>query len=222
VQDVIAHLTSTNQFWAGSIAAGARGAPTRFLADFDPVATPAQLVDAVRSWTPAETLERFRRSNDKLRAVVEALDDAAWSLPAEAPPGHIAIRLLALHALWDSWVHERDIALPLGVEPVVEPDEVTGALVYVAALAPVFAVTNGVRRTGSLQVTATDPDTRFVVDVAGTVAVHAGPAQAGAVTLTGPAVDLVEGLSLRGPLPAVADDDRWLLDGLAEVFDQRV
>ena len=223
VQDVIAHLTSTNQFWAGSIQAGAGGEPTRFLTDFDPVATPAQLVDGARSWTPAETLQRFLRSNGHLRATVEALDEPAWSLPAEAPPGHLAIRLVALHALWDSWVHERDIALPIGLEPVVEPDEVSAALVYAAALSPAFAAANGVAQTGALEVTATDPDTRFVVEVAGTVTVHEGAAPAGAVVLRGPAVDLVEGLSLRAPFAPVVDDDkRWLLGGLAQVFDQAV
>jgi uncharacterized protein (TIGR03083 family) len=223
VQDVISHLTSTNQFFAASITAGAGGTPTRVLTDFDPVATPALLVDAVRSWTPTETLERFRRSNAKLRAAVEGLDEVAWSLPAEAPPGHIAIRLVAMHALWDSWVHERDIALPLGLEPAVEPDEVAAALVYVAAVGPVFAVANGAARKGALEVVAQDPTVRFVVDVTEHVVIHADGAPAGAVTLTGPAVDLVEGLSLRTPFsPAIADADRWLLGGLAEVFDQRV
>jgi uncharacterized protein (TIGR03083 family) len=223
VQDVIAHLTSTNQFWTASITAGAAGAPTRVLVDFDPVATPALLVDAVRSWTPEETLRRFRRSNDQLRAAVEALDDAGWSLPAEAPPGHIAIRLVALHALWDAWVHERDIALPLGMDPVVEADEVIGSLVYVAAVAPVFAIANGTARTGALEVVATGPDARFVVEVADRVVVHAGPAPAGAATVTGPAVELLEGLSLRAPFtPGVDEADRWLLTGLADVFDQQV
>ena len=38
--------------------------------------------------------------------------------------------------------------------------------------------------------------------------------------LAGDAVTLVEGLSFRGPLDhALADEDRWLLGGLAEVFD---
>ena len=31
------------------------------------------------------------------------------------------MRLLASHALWDGWVHERDIALPLGLTPPEEP-----------------------------------------------------------------------------------------------------
>lgn len=44
-RDVIVHLDSTNAFWAYSIVAGLRGEPTQLLATFDPVASPAELVD---------------------------------------------------------------------------------------------------------------------------------------------------------------------------------
>ena len=39
-RDVIVHLDSTNSFWSFSIGAGVAGSPTRFLATFDPVASP--------------------------------------------------------------------------------------------------------------------------------------------------------------------------------------
>ena len=57
VQDVVAHLASTNDFWAYSIRSGAAGAPTELLATFDPVATPAQLAERERGRPPAEILE---------------------------------------------------------------------------------------------------------------------------------------------------------------------
>jgi hypothetical protein len=70
-------------------------------------------------------------------------------------------------------------------------------------------------------VEATDPDVRFVVEVADSVVVRAADAPAGALRLTGPAVELVEALCFRVPLScAVSDDQRWLLSGLAEVFDR--
>ena len=59
VQDVITHLVSTNGFWALSIQAGLAGEPTRFLGAFDPVASPAQLVDQVQGTPVAETLEQL-------------------------------------------------------------------------------------------------------------------------------------------------------------------
>jgi uncharacterized protein (TIGR03083 family) len=227
VQDVVAHLTTTNQFWAVSVTSARAGAPTRFLEGFDPVVVPAQMVDDARSWTPAQTLDRFTRSNQDLADAVAGLDADGWARPAEAPPGHLSIRLVAMHALWDAWIHERDIVLPLGLDPVHQPDEIAGALAYVAALGPAFLALNGSTRAATIDVAATDPDLHLVVEVGATVLIHDGSpfslpaADAPRVTLAGPAVDLVEGLSFRVPLnPSLDPDDRWVLGDLGRVFDQ--
>jgi uncharacterized protein (TIGR03083 family) len=220
-QDVVAHLVVTNQFWDFSMKAGLAGEPTRVLATFDPVASPAQMVEQVRSRTPAETLAQFVESNDAFLGTVATIADDQWATVAEAPPGHVALRAVALHALWDAWVHERDVALPLGIEAAEEPDEVAGSLQYAAALSPTFLATNGSVRTGHLSVRATDPDVSFVVAAGPTVTVSDGTLPSdGALVLAGPAVALTEALSLRRPLEQpVATSDRWLLEGLAEVFD---
>ena len=221
-QDVVAHLISTNGFWTLSIRSGLEGQPTRFLDGFDPKASPAALAEAARGTPWSTTLEQFVASNDELAATIEKLDDAGWSTPAEAPPGHIAVRAVAHHALWDSWVHERDIVLPLGLPAVDEPDEVAACLRYAAALGPSFGVAKGEGHTGTLAVEVTDPDLTVVVDVGpDAIHVHSGPVPADAtLVLRGSAVDLVEALSIRGPLgQEVPDDARWLLAGLAEVFE---
>lgn len=221
VQDVIAHLVSTNQFWALSIGAALGGRPTRFLGTFDPVTSPVELVEAARSQPHADVLDHFVETNEAIADAIAELDDNGWTTLAEAPPGHVPLRAVALHALWDSWIHERDIVLPLGLTPVEEPDEIAGCLGYGAALSPAFAVAGGSTRRGAIAVDATDPDTRFVVEVGESVVVRAGDAPADALRLTGPAVELVEGLGFRVPLPCpVADDHKWLLSGLAEVFDR--
>jgi uncharacterized protein (TIGR03083 family) len=221
VQDVTAHLVSTNQFWAFSIGAALGGEPTRFLTAFDPVTSPVALVGAARSQSSAEVLDRFVETNEAIAGAIAELDDDGWSTLGEAPPGHVPLRAVAMHALWDSWTHERDIVLPLGLDPVEEPDEIIGCLGYGAALSPAFAVARGSTRQGAIAVEATDPGVRFVVDVGESVVVHAGDAPADALRLTGPAVELTEALSFRVPLPcSVADDHQWLLDGLAEVFDR--
>lgn len=223
VQDVIAHVISVNQFWAFSIGAALGGEPTRFLTSFDPVTTTVELVDAVRSQSTSETLDRFVETNEAIADAIADLDADGWSTLAEAPPGHIPLRAVALHALWDAWIHERDIVLPLGLTPVEEPDEIAGCLGYVAALSPAFAVAAGSSRRGAIAVDASEPDVRFVVDVGESVVVRAGEAPAGALHLTGPAVGLVEALSFRGPLPCpVADEHRWLLSGLGGVFEQEL
>jgi uncharacterized protein (TIGR03083 family) len=48
VKDVVAHLVGINELWEHSVIGGRDGVPTRLFATFDPVVTPAQLVDAVR------------------------------------------------------------------------------------------------------------------------------------------------------------------------------
>jgi uncharacterized protein (TIGR03083 family) len=221
VQDVIAHLIGTNQYWTVSIAGGLKGEPTRYLDGFDPVATPAQMVDGLRSMSPADVLAQYLASIEQLAEVLVGLGAANWSMVAEAPPGHIAIRAVALHALWDAWTHERDVCLPLGSRPPAEPDEIAGCLYYCAAIGPTLAATQGSTRDGALAVVATDPTLSFVVRTGSTVRVTDGPAPDGVARLAGDAVALVEGLTFRAPLEhGLAAEHEWLLGGLDQAFDR--
>jgi uncharacterized protein (TIGR03083 family) len=222
VQDVVSHLVGTNQFWTLSIGAGLAGTPTRFLATFDPVATPAQMVEQTRALKPSEVLEQFGASVDELAGAVEGLDPSKLSTIGEAPPGHVPLTAVLLHALWDAWIHERDILLPLGLSQPCEDDEVRGCLVYSAGLGPAFAAMSGSTREGTLVVEATDPDTTVVVEAGPTVTVRIGsPPAAEAARLTGAAADLVEAFSFRGPYPEpLGDEHAWLLGGLDAVFDR--
>lgn len=217
VQDVIAHLIGTNDFWRMSIDAGVQGSPTRFLEGFDPKATPAAMVDGMRGMTPAETLARHSASSTALCETVAELDGSGWASLAETPPGLLPNRLLAHHGLWDAWVHERDVALSIGVTPAEEADEIVASLRYSAALGPAFALRHGHR--GALVIETTDPVARVVVEVGDTVRVHDGPAPDGALVLRGDAVELLEAISVRRPLgQSVPDDQAWLVVGLAEAF----
>jgi len=221
VQDVVTHLIGTNQFWAISVGSGLAGEPTRFLATFDPVETPARMVADAAGQSPAETLAAFTETNEALLALVEGLGDDEFALFAEAPPGHVPIRQVADHALWDSWVHERDIFLPLGRTPAEEPDEVVASLRYVSVLAPGLGLMYGIVNGGDTSIEAVDLEERFVVSVADDqVRVHAGPPADGAAVVEGEGVELVELLSVRdtgNPVPpAVAS----IMEGLARVFGQ--
>jgi uncharacterized protein (TIGR03083 family) len=220
VQDVVAHIVGVNRFWHASLLAGLAGAPTRILAGFDPATTPPLLVAPMRALTPRELLDQFVSSNDAFLAIVAELDNSGWALLAESPAGHVPIRLLACHALWDCWVHERDIALPLGLNPATEPDEVGSCLRYAAALSPALSIGSGQTFADVFAVEASDPDVCFVLDVTDSVAVHDGTTPRDAPCLRGDAVTLVESLSIRRPLPSSAPPE-WvkLLGGLADVFD---
>jgi uncharacterized protein (TIGR03083 family) len=221
VQDVVLHLISTNQFWTFSLGAGLAGDPTRFLATFDPVATPAALVDDVRGRSPADTLGQYDQSVDALASVIDGIGADQWGVTGEAPPGHVALELVGWHALWDAWVHERDIAIPLGLPVVVEPDEVAGSLRYAVALSPTFSAASGSDRTGALGLVVTDPDVAVTIDAGPTVVIRDEPPSAGTPTITGDAVEVLEALSYRAPISHdLGPDHAWLLSGLAEVFDR--
>lgn len=216
--DVAIHLSSTNAFWEASIRSGVAGAPTEILASFDPVATPAQMV-ATSDQGAADVVDSFTASTESLATLVDELAPSDWELLAEAPPGHVSVSVVAHHALWDSWIHERDILLPLGETPPEVPDEVIASLRYVAALTPGLTLTRGAARSGGFDVTASDPDTSFHVAIGDDVAVT-DRASGSDFALSGKAVDLLEALSIRAPLDAVVPDDLgWAFSGLRTVFD---
>jgi len=223
VQDVVAHVVGVNGFWEMSVAAGLAGTPTRILAAFDPAATPPLLVDAMRDRSAAEILDQFVTSNTGFLDALAGLDESGWSMLAEAPPGHVTIRMLASHALWDSWIHERDIALALGLAPPVVADEVLSSLRYAAALSPAFLLTAGRPPGAVFAVEATEPGTSFTIEVGESVAVRDGSPGGAAPCLRGDSVALTEALSIRAPLPDSTPTE-WaqLLGGLAAVFDSEL
>jgi hypothetical protein len=215
------HLVSTNGFWAWSIRSGLAGEPTRLLATFDPVASPAQLVEKEQGTPVAATLEQLLASHLALAEAVAAVDEDGWDTIAEAPPGHVPIRLVADHALWDCWVHERDIVLPLGRVPVEEADEVLTCLRYGAALGRAFEVCAGVDRPDVVALEVRDPAATLVVSVHdGVVRTQDGPGPTDAARCRGDAVDLLEMLSTRDIGRPVPPEIALLTAGLATMFDQ--
>jgi uncharacterized protein (TIGR03083 family) len=219
VQDVVAHIVGVNAFWTASVLAGLAGTPTRVLTRFDPATTPALMVAAMRELGFEQVLDQLMTTNSAFLDVIADLDDDGWTTLAESPAGHVPIRLIAHHALWDCWIHERDIALPLGLTPPAESDEVRSCLRYVGAVNATFAIASGQRVAKVLALDATDPELDLVLEIGESVAVRDGSAPAQAPCLRGDAVALVEALSLRAPLPTSTPSE-WLhlLKGLATAF----
>ncbi len=118
-------------------------------------------------------------------------------------------------------MHERDIGLPLGHAPTVDPDEVLVCLRYAAALGRAFNLCRGSTEQGAVALTVSDPDAVIVVVVDGSdVRVHEGSVPEGAVHLAGDAVEILEMLSMREVDAPAPEGLGWLTAGLAEVFDQ--
>jgi uncharacterized protein (TIGR03083 family) len=220
VRDVIAHLAGINPLYVMSAVAGLAGEPTRVMPSFDPAASPLKMVDDLAALSSAEILGLFESSNADLADTVEALDEHGWSTLAESPLGAVPIRLLMSHALWDSWVHERDVLIPLGLEPEVVADEVVAGLRYVAALTQGFAFGAGMECRGQFGIDATDPDFHCVMTVDHAVTVRMERPDVNVPVLRGSSVDLIEALSTRTPLPADAPPE-WhrLLGGLERTWD---
>ena len=220
VKDVVAHLAGVNQFWTLSVKQGVAGVPTRLLGGFDPVTTPAAMVEATRDQSPKEVLAQFVESNNDFLGALEALNLTQWEMMAEAPPGHLSVRLVASHALWDSWIHERDIALPLGISSPVFEDEVAASLRYVCALSAAFLVLSRSGATGKISLKSSNPSLEFTVIFNEEVAIHNWPLEPSEATLVGDSVELLEALSYRTPMPnELPSGWREILGGLAAVFD---
>lgn len=219
VRDVISHLVTTNGFWSYSLNEGLRGEPSSLLANFDPVHTPPLLVSASKALTSDEILEQFRASVELWDSQLAALSDEQWYSVAEAPPGHIGVREIAAHSLWDCATHERDIAIPLGLTVTNEPDEIAWSVKYVAALGPAFLATEGSTREALLTFSLNEPELAFTVEVGSTVVVRDRRASDPQPLITGSAVAVLEGLSCRAPLPSVPATQRWMLEGLTAVFE---
>lgn len=219
VRDVAAHLVGTDQFWLISATQAIEGKPTRYLANFDPAVTPGQLVDATREQSSDEVMAAYRAGVDGLEQALEQLSEAQWLLPAEAPPGHVPLAGLAHHALWDGWIHERDIALPLGLTSTEEPDELLACLRYAAALGPMLLASRGSTRKGTLVLEGTVPTTRVVIEAGETVVIGNDSKSPDAAHLSGETVALIESLSQRAQLSIPLNEaDEWLIEGLAQAF----
>lgn len=161
-------------------------------------------------------LDEFIASNEALIDVLTDMDEIKWETLAEAPPGHLPIRIVAHHALWDAWIHERDIVLPLGIIPPEEADEVLASLRYVAALNPALAIGTGTATPGVFAIESDSPKASLLLTITESVTVADVEIPSTVPRLVGNAVQLVDALSIRGPLPTSAPDE-WLQlrDGLA-------
>jgi len=220
VRDVVAHLVGVNAFWHASVRAGVAGTPTRVLGAFDPVTTPLRMVESMSAMTSAEVLAEFSKTNEAFLDCVVGLRESDWSTIAETPAGHVPVRLLAQHALWDCWIHERDIAVPLGIDTPAQADEVTSCLQYAAAIGATLAPEAVESSVGSFAIEATEPEVRLVIHVGDSVSVRNGAASAGVPVLRGDATLLTETLSLRAPMPSTAPTEwKQLREALATAFD---
>ena len=129
-RDVICHLLDVDSFWTLSLESGRAGTPTAYLGAFDPKGTPLDLVNAKSAMSTSEVFDQFEQNTATFRKTVDSFTPDDWSSMSESPLGHVTSRLTLAHALWDSWLHERDILEPLGLTPAPDAEELNVATWY--------------------------------------------------------------------------------------------
>ena len=129
-KDVVNHLVSADGFWALTLQGRHNPEPTTFLRGFDPTASPEAIIAPSRAQPVRAALEAFEASTAQLTEALAGVGEDEWTSVSESPFGHVPVRVIAAHSFWDSWLHERDVLLPLGITPPVEDDELTIAAAF--------------------------------------------------------------------------------------------
>jgi uncharacterized protein (TIGR03083 family) len=129
VGDVLRHGADVDE-WMQALWSGGRPP----FDSFDPVTTPHEFVVAGRAISDVEARDRYVRSSEVMAADVAGSAPERWATRSVSPLGFVPWWLSALHVFYDSWVHERDVLIPLGETPPVEVDEAVPVLAYTLAI----------------------------------------------------------------------------------------
>jgi uncharacterized protein (TIGR03083 family) len=129
VADVLRHGCDVDA-WMQAIWSGG---PLPFTS-FDPRTTPHDSVMKSRAVPEDVVRDRYAASARVMAEDVAGSGPERWGLPSICPAGLVPWWMSALHVFFDSWVHERDALLPLGVTPPAEPDETAPVLAWAVAL----------------------------------------------------------------------------------------
>jgi uncharacterized protein (TIGR03083 family) len=198
---LVRHLASGSQFLGYTLHKAATGSPTSLLQGFDPHQTVQAAAAMLGDMTPGAARDSMKSMDASVDGELAIVRDAGWSAMAEAPPGQLPAHLAVSHFLFDSWVHEYDLMLPLGEKPTLDTQETEVVVRYLVGLATIA--------TGAdvpLDLRLTDPDLRIGLDVVdGVVMVTVGSAPSNAAAIEARAVDLVDRTTGRESGPVHGD-----------------
>jgi uncharacterized protein (TIGR03083 family) len=205
VADVLRHCRDVDE-WMQALWSG--GMPP--FTSFDPIMTPHEFVLAGRSIPDVEARDRYVASCEAMAADVGTSGPERWGQMSISPVGFVPWWLSAMHVFFDSWIHERDVLLPLGISPPVEPTEALPVLAYSFAIV------------GTMITEPTDAVLAGIHVVAGTEG-SASRATPTADTVDGNAADIIDALLGRGNveevLPGSDPDAVRKLGALARIFN---
>jgi hypothetical protein len=163
---------------------------------FDPRTSPAEWMRQSDGEKPQDTLDDlellFLREEDLFARWADAGSPAVVSGPLRRK---VHWSVVSIHILWDCWMHERDICIPLGISRAQSEDELRLMVMYslMAASAPAAWTHDYVDVALGL---AGSPDGTYEVSHSSDdVYVYAG----GSAQLHGPMEAVVDSLAGRGP-----------------------
>ena len=127
VHDTARHVADAMELGASQVL----DEPGRFVPDgFDPLTTPDLWLAASAGDPPARTVERFAEAAQRLRVGVGERMTAGDSSLGKTVYGPAHWSVGVVHLFWDSWLHERDMLIPLGLIAESTNDEQRLAAVY--------------------------------------------------------------------------------------------
>jgi len=206
VHEVIRHVRDAAKTHVAILA----GQPHPFggLESFHPASSPAKWLALSEGEPPQQTVaeltELVAEEARLLRVTAKQAPKVTWPGPLRRNL-HWTVR--SIHIFWDAWTHERDLASTLALAPAYGPGELRIATMYslLAAATPAAWSGNYVRAVALL---TGSPDSRYeITEEGGSVRVTS--AARSPENLTGPADQVLDSLSGRGPHP------RELLSGPA-------
>ena len=198
---LVRHLASGCQFLGYTLHKAAAGTATTLLTGFDTHVTVNAAAAMLGDLTPAQAREAMTVADASVEREFSALGPDGWMAAAEAPPGRVPAYLAVSHFLFDSWVHEYDLMVPRGEQPVLLVDEVVPVAAYILGLASL-----SVDAVEPLDVRLTDLDLRIGVDaVDGGAVVTPGSAPSGASVIEGRSVDVIDLATGRESGPVTGD-----------------
>lgn|GEM_PF-3432899 len=206
---LVRHLVSATQFLGYTLHEAAHGTATTLLRGMDTRTTVASAAEVLGDLSPRAARDQLARMDASVDAELEALGDGGLDATAEAPPGHVPAHLALAHFLFDSWVHEYDLLVPRGEQPVVDPLEARVVVGYLTGLASLAS--DGPAGPGTpvpLDLRLTDPDLRIGVEVrSGVTTVVPGTAVAWAAVIEGRTADVMDKLTGRSGGPVMGDPE---------------
>jgi hypothetical protein len=106
----------------GRVAAAMNGEPLKDENAFDPRSTPEVWLAASEGEPPMATINRFAASSTHFRSAVRDRRASGDESHERTVYGTAHWTVNVAHVLWDSWLHERDVLLPLG-QPAPSSEE---------------------------------------------------------------------------------------------------